>query len=93
MNFRECIEKNEYILMEGALGERLKREFGLYFDEHIAMAGLIYQEEGATALTHLWKEYIEIARRYCLPFVATTPTRRSNRERISASDYSDSAQK
>ena len=90
MNFRECIEKNKYILMEGALGERLKREFGLSFDEHIAMASLIYHEEGAAALTHLWEEYIDIARRYCLPFVAATPTRRSNRERISASDYSDS---
>lgn len=45
MNFRDCINQNQFILMEGALGERLKREYGL-------------------------------------PFVATTPTRRANRERI-----------
>lgn len=82
MDFRECIKQNEFVLMEGALGERLKREYGLTFDEHIAMAGLIYEEKGASALTALWKEYINIARKNELPFIATTPTRRANRERI-----------
>ncbi len=82
MNFRDCINQNKYILMEGALGERLKREYGLMFDEQIAMAGLIYEEKGAFALSALWNEYLEIARKYELPFIATTPTRRANRERI-----------
>ena len=82
MNFRDCIIQNKFILMEGALGERLKREYGLTFDEHIAMAGLIYEEKGAVALTALWKEYLDIARENGLPFIATTPTRRANRERI-----------
>ena len=81
-NFRECIRQNEFVLMEGALGERLKREYGLTFDEHIAMAGLIYEEKGTFALNALWNEYIETARTYELPFIATTPTRRANRERI-----------
>lgn len=31
-------------LMEGALGERLKREYHLTFDEHVDMAGLVYSE-------------------------------------------------
>ena len=82
MNFRDCIIQNKSILMEGALGERLKREYGLAFDEHIAMAGLIYEEKGAAALTALWKEYIDIARENNLPFIATTPTRRANKVRI-----------
>jgi len=82
MNFRDCIKQNKFILMEGALGERLKREYGLTFDEHIAMAGLIYEEKGAFALNALWNEYLEIARKYELPFIATTPTRRANKERI-----------
>ena len=47
MNFRDSINQNEFILMEGALGERLKREYGIVFDEQIAMAGLIYEEKGA----------------------------------------------
>ena len=82
MTFRDCINQNKFVLMEGALGERLKREYGLIFDEHIAMAGLVYEEKGASALTALWQEYIDIARENQLPFIATTPTRRANKERI-----------
>jgi len=86
MNFRDCIKQNEFVLMEGALGERLKREYNLTFDEQIAMAGLIYEEKGAFALNALWNEYIEIARKNQLPFIATTPTRRANKERIPKAD-------
>lgn len=68
--------------MEGALGERLKREYGLQFDEHVAMAALIYDESGAVALRNIWKEYMDIAKKYGLPFIATTPTRRANKERV-----------
>lgn len=82
MTFRDCINQNKFVLMEGALGERLKREYGLIFDEHIAMAGLVYEEKGASALTALWQEYIDIARENQLPFITTTPTRRANKERI-----------
>lgn len=88
MNFRDCIKTNKNILMEGALGERLKREYNLKIDEIIAMANLIYSEYGAVALETLWNEYIEIARKYRLPFIATTPTRRANHERIIKSGYS-----
>ena len=82
MDFRTCLESNRNVLMEGALGERLKREYDLEFDENIAMASLSYRPEGAAALSNLWNEYIDIARKYHLPFIATTPTRRANRERI-----------
>lgn len=90
MDFRACMERHQTILMEGALGERLKREYGLTFDEQIAMASLIYDKKGAAALENLWKEYIDIARRYQLPFMATTPTRRANDLRIAMSGYGNS---
>ena len=80
-----CFETSPAILMEGALGERLKREYALAFDEHVAMANLVNEERGAAALSRLWGEYIDIARRHGLPFLATTPTRRANRERMARS--------
>lgn len=89
MDFRKCLSDNTSILMEGALGERLKREYNICFDEHVAMAGLVYSEQGRKALTELWNGYLSVARRYKLPFVATTPTRRANRERISRSCFSE----
>ena len=90
MHFLNCWEKHESILMEGALGERLKREFHLTFDKDVAMAGLIYSEQGRLALASLWNEYGKIASSYHLPFLATTPTRRTNRERIERSPFTPS---
>lgn len=76
--------------MEGALGERLKREYNLNIDGIVAIASLVYVPEGRDALAKLWKEYMQIAQSQHLPFMATTPTRRANRERVYASEYSDS---
>jgi len=73
--------------MEGALGERLKREYRLQPDEHVALAGLVYHARGSAALTELWSEYAAIAHRHDLPLLAATPTRRANQERVAASGY------
>lgn len=85
MNIENCIASNFPLLMEGALGERLKREYGLDISGDVAMADLIYSEKGRMALETLWRGYISIAQKYGLPFLATTPTRRANEERVAAS--------
>lgn len=90
MDFQTCITSSAAILMEGALGERLKREFNIKIDGTVAMAGLIYEETGRAALKFLWKEYADIARKYHLPFMATTPTRRANQERVKSAGYDES---
>ena len=87
MDFASCLAAGSSVLMEGALGERLKREYQLRFDEHVAMAGLVYEAQGRAALIELWSEYADIAQLHGLPLLATTPTRRANRERVSASRY------
>jgi S-methylmethionine-dependent homocysteine/selenocysteine methylase len=89
MNFGTCYNHANAILMEGALGERLKREYGLSFDENVAMASLIYGEEGRHALQSIWEEYIAAAKEHNLPFLATTPTRRANMERIACSKFDE----
>ena len=68
--------------MEGALGERLKKEYHLRFDKHVAMAKLVRQINGRKALYQLWNEYLATAKTFHLPFLATTPTRRANKERM-----------
>ena len=87
MDFAASYSQNT-LLMEGALGERLKREFHLSPDEYITLAGHIYDDEGREALKSLWQGYMSIAKAHQLPFIATTPTRRINRERVAASKYS-----
>ncbi len=89
VGFTQCLASHPAILMEGALGERLKREFRLTPDPHVALAGLLDRPEGAVALESLWTGYMETARSCGLPFLATTPTRRANRERVLAANRKD----
>jgi S-methylmethionine-dependent homocysteine/selenocysteine methylase len=83
----ELIAEGCPMLLEGALGERLKREYGLKINGIVAMADLLYKKEGRRALLALWGGYRKIAERYNLPFLATTPTRRANFERVSEGGY------
>ncbi|MPM25550.1 hypothetical protein SDC9_72046 [bioreactor metagenome] len=64
------------------MGERLKREYNLPFDNIVALADIIYRSGGKEALYELWNQYIIAAKTYNLPFIATTPTRRANKERV-----------
>lgn len=90
MNLEQCFQREKFILMEGALGERLKREYRLKPDPVVALATMGETKRGRTALREIWGEYIAVAYTYHHPFLATTPTRRANRERISLSGFEDS---
>ena len=59
MDFETCIASHSSVLMEGALGERLKREYGLTINGSVAMADLIYSQQGRLALETLWRSYME----------------------------------
>ncbi len=85
----ESSYKHNTILMEGALGERLKREYHIYPDNSVALAGHVYDKNARAALQSMWLDYFSIAQKYNLPFMATTPTRRANKERIAVSPYSE----
>jgi S-methylmethionine-dependent homocysteine/selenocysteine methylase len=85
MNFKECFYENPVILMEGAIGERLKREYMIYPEPSVALASHVYQDKSKDALVHIYNEYIVIAKSYNLPIMLTTPTRRANKERVTMS--------
>lgn len=84
------LHQGRSILMEGALGERLKREYGLSIDGEVAMASLVYEDQGKAALAKLWGQYRLIAEAYHLPLLVTTPTRRANKDRVLHSGYTES---
>lgn len=79
------------VMMEGALGERLKREYGIDTMGKQYMAGLVYSPEGRAALGAIWQSYIAVAKRYGLPFIATTPTRRMNRRTLPQAGLAEQA--
>ena len=88
MNLRKLLSSGRPVLMEGALGERLKTEYRLTPDANVALARFVYQVRGMDALSKLWNEYYQIAADHGLPFLATTPTRRAGRDFVLASAWS-----
>lgn len=89
MNFLESYENNKILLMEGAVGERLKHEYFLDLDEPVALAGHIYKEQSRSALKEIYSQYIKTGVKFGYPVMLTTPTRRANRERVGSSAYSE----
>lgn len=89
MSFLSCFNTAPFILTEGAIVERLKKEFNIKMDDDIVHAGLIYNDKQADILKGIYKQYIDIAVKYDLPIMIMTPTRRANKERISRSLYGD----
>lgn len=73
-------------LMEGALGERLKHEHNLPPDPNVGLARHAATPKGRQALSALWGEYAQIAAACSLPFLALTPTRRSDHDRVQAAN-------
>ena len=53
MDFQTCYNTFPAILMEGALGERLKREYSIIFDDKVAMASLIYNDGAKQAMLNI----------------------------------------
>ncbi len=88
MELRALLASGQPLLMEGALGERLKNEYHLTPDANVALARFVYQVRGMEALSKLWNEYYQIAADHGLPFLATTPTRRAGRDFVMASAWS-----
>lgn len=89
MPLEQRFQREKRIMMEGALGERLKREYCLEPDPLVALAALVRTARGRTALREIWGEYISIAQAHKLSFLATTPTRRANQERARLSGFGD----
>lgn len=89
MSFAKCYDKSPALLMEGAVAERIKREFAININDKVALADLIYKGNGKAVLTEIYTQYLNIAEKYHLPFIVTTPTRRANRIRVYDAGYDE----
>jgi len=75
------------ILGEGAVIERLRRNFGLELDPYLVNSAFIYQDAKRAALETICRQYLDIGREFGLPLLISTPTWRASRERIIAAGY------
>ncbi len=81
-SMEKTLAQAPFILTEGAVIERLRREYNVSLDPHILNAALIYTDEGKSLLASIYREYLDIGREHDLPMFIFTPTWRANGERI-----------
>ena len=67
--------------------ERIKRDPTVKLDPHIGYSGLIYDSKEKEALKKIYTEYIDIGKKYNLPFLSLALTWRANPERIKKSVF------
>jgi homocysteine S-methyltransferase len=85
--FPEFFEKYQCILGEGAVIERLRRNSGFDLDPHIVNSAFIYDKDKRTAISGIYRQYLDIGLKYNLPLLLSTPTWRASRERIEKAGY------
>jgi len=87
--FPEFLEGHPFILGEGAVIERLRRNSDLKLDPNIVNSAFIYDPSKRSALESIYRGYLDIGFQYDLPLLLSTPTWRASRERIEAAGYGE----
>jgi homocysteine S-methyltransferase len=82
MDFISTFNTSKLIFTEGAVVERLRREYRVQLNQHIVHSGLVYDQKGRLILREIYKQYIDIVRKCNIPMMIFTPTRRANPEQI-----------
>ncbi len=87
MNFETFLKQTDFILTEGSIYERLRRDPNVEYDPYIAHAGFVYDENHQAALTEACREYIDIGQKHQLPMMVVTSTWRASQARIDRSKF------
>ncbi len=88
INVKEFIENSQFILGEGAVIERLRRDGSLELNPYLVNSAFIYEDANRSALEVICRQYMDIGYQFGLPLLISTPTWRASRERIEAAGYS-----
>ena len=91
MQFETFFKHADFILTEGSIYERLRRDPRFEFDPYLAHAGFIYDPDQASALAQACREYIDIGQQVGLPMMVVTATWRASQERIDRSRFKTDA--
>ncbi len=84
MDISTAVGSAPWILLEGAVVERLRRDPAIPLDPHVVHAGLVLSDAGRLALGRIYKEYLDIGQEAGVPLILLTPTWRASVERIRA---------
>jgi homocysteine S-methyltransferase len=84
MDLSSVVSSSPWVLLEGAVVERLRRDPAIRLDPHVVHAGLVLSDAGREALRRIYGEYLGIGRGARVPLILLTPTWRANPERLRA---------
>lgn len=84
ISFAKFLENSPFILGEGAVIERLRRDSSLELDPWLVNSAFIYDDANRAALETICRQYLDIGRDFDVPLLISTPTWRASRERIDA---------
>ncbi len=86
---KQLLANNPFILMEGAIVERLRRPGQVHLHDTLLNAPLIYDPEAGAIMGDVYRQYMDVAQRAGLPILVLTPTWRADKARVAASGVSD----
>ena len=89
IDFSLFLENSPYILGEGAVIERLRRDRDLELDPDLVNSAFIYDAQKRAALETIYREYMDIGYEYGMPLLISTPTWRASQERIRTAGYKE----
>jgi homocysteine S-methyltransferase len=87
----DFLQRHPYILGEGAVIERLRRQPATKLDPHLVNSAFIYDEVSRRPMEAIYREYLQIGRDHQLPMILTAPTWRASAQNIAAAGFGDRA--
>lgn len=87
---KNTLATHDFILMEGAVIEILRRGEKVRFHPDLIHTPLIYDTQGAKELSSIYKGYLRIAQKKDVPYLMCAPTWRANIEHVRRSGIKDS---
>ena len=82
--FEKLLNNASFVLGEGAVIERLRRNKDLELDPYLVNSAFIYDNAKRTSLEDICRQYLDIGCELDVPLLMSTPTWRASQERIAA---------
>jgi S-methylmethionine-dependent homocysteine/selenocysteine methylase len=89
MTFREAFESMSVLLANGGVMARIMARRDIDLDPHVLHATAVFDERARPILADVYSSYADVAVRYRMPMMCSTPTLRANAERVPQSPYGD----
>ena len=82
MTFLETVERSTFLLSDGGIETRIAFETDIHLDPEMGVARLVEDERGKAALEGIYRQYLDVGRRYHIPMQVGTPTFRAGPMRL-----------